>query len=58
MKIILYECGKIENDGKVYASDVVVCDDHVNSSWWRNEGHLWREKKLKYTVKKINKLMI
>ncbi len=39
MKIKSYEFGRIEIDGKVYKSDVIVYDDHVNSSWWRKEGH-------------------
>ncbi len=34
-----YEFGRIEIDGKVYTSDVIIYDDHVNSSWWRKEGH-------------------
>ena len=39
MKIKSYEFGRIEIDGKVYTSDVIIYDDHVNSSWWRKEGH-------------------
>ncbi|ODS33148.1 MAG: hypothetical protein SCARUB_01704 [Candidatus Scalindua rubra] len=39
MKIKSYEFGRIEIDDKVYTSDVIIYDDHVNSSWWRKEGH-------------------
>ncbi len=39
VKINSYEFGRIEIDGKVYTSDVIIYDDHVNSSWWRKEGH-------------------
>ncbi len=39
MKIKSYEFGRIEIDGKTYTSDVIIYEDHVNSSWWRKEGH-------------------
>lgn len=39
MKIKSYEFGRIEIDGKVYTSDVIIYDAHVDSSWWRKEGH-------------------
>ncbi len=39
MKIKSYEFGRVEIDGKVYTSDVIIYDDHVNPSWWRKEGH-------------------
>ncbi len=40
MKITHYSFGKIIIDGKTYTSDVIIFPDHVNSSWWRKEGHL------------------
>ena len=39
MKIKSYEFGRIEINGTVYTSDVIIYDEHVNSSWWRKEGH-------------------
>ncbi len=39
MKIKSYVFGKIEIGGKIHTSDVTIYDDHVNSSWWRKEGH-------------------
>ena len=39
MKIKSYEFGRIEIDGNVYTSDVIIYDNHVDSSWWRKEGH-------------------
>jgi len=39
MKIKSYEFGRIAIDDKVYTSDVIVYEDHVNCSWWRKEGH-------------------
>jgi len=40
MKITHYSFGKITIDGKTYTSDVIMYPDHVDSSWWRQEGHL------------------
>ncbi len=39
MKIKSYEFGSIEINSTVYTSDVIIYDDHINSSWWRKEGH-------------------
>jgi len=39
VKIKSYDFGRIEIGGKAYTSDVIIYDDHVNSSWWRKEGH-------------------
>ncbi len=39
MKVKSYEFGRIEINGTVYTSDIIIYDDHVNSSWWRKEGH-------------------
>lgn len=39
MKIEHYSFGKIIIDGKTYTSDVIIYPDHVDSPWWRKEGH-------------------
>ena len=39
MKIKSYEFGRIKINGTVYTSDVIIYDEHINSSWWRKEGH-------------------
>jgi hypothetical protein len=26
-------------DGKEYTSDLIIYPDHIQSSWWRKEGH-------------------
>ena len=39
MLIKSYDFGRIEIDNKGYTSDVIIYDDHVNSTWWRKEGH-------------------
>ena len=38
MKITGYSFGKIDIDGKVYTSDVIIARDRVDDSWWRKEG--------------------
>jgi hypothetical protein len=40
MKITHYSFGRITIDGKTYTSDVIIYPDHIDSSWWRKEGHL------------------
>jgi len=40
MKITHYSFGKITIDGKTYNSDVIIYPDRVDSSWWRQQGHL------------------
>ncbi|MFQ5714173.1 MAG: Mth938-like domain-containing protein [Candidatus Scalinduaceae bacterium] len=39
MQIKSYEFGRIEINGTFYTSDVIIYDEHINSSWWRKEGH-------------------
>ena len=47
MHIDEYSFGRIVINGKVYTSDVVVYPDRVDSSWWRQEGHLLQKADLK-----------
>ena len=35
-----YSFGRIVIGGKIYTSDVIVYPGRVDSSWWRQEGHL------------------
>jgi len=37
--IELYSFGKVVVDGKEYTSDVIIYPDHIDSTWWRKEGH-------------------
>ena len=39
MKINDYEFGRIVIDGKTHTSDVIIYPDHIDSKWWRKEGH-------------------
>ncbi|HEC92782.1 MAG TPA: hypothetical protein ENI51_07325 [Candidatus Atribacteria bacterium] len=34
-----YSFGQIIIDGKKYNSDLIIYKDHINSNWWRKEGH-------------------
>jgi hypothetical protein len=47
MKITHYSFGKIVIEGETYTSDVIIYPDHVDSSWWREEGHLLQKGDLK-----------
>jgi hypothetical protein len=59
MRITHYSFGKIEIDGKTYTSDVIIYPEHVDSSWWRQEGHLLQITDLKnIIVAKIPVLVI
>ena len=31
--------GRVTIDGTTYTSDVIIYPDHVDASWWRQEGH-------------------
>jgi hypothetical protein len=39
MKIDSYSFGKIKINGTPYTSDVIIYPDHVDPTWWREEGH-------------------
>ena len=40
MMITHYSFGRITVNGKNFTSDVIIYPDRVDSSWWRQEGHL------------------
>lgn len=37
--IMDYNFGRINIDGDVYREDVIIFTDHVQSNWWRQQGH-------------------
>ena len=39
MRIEKYKFGNLVVDGRSFDSDVIVYPDHVDDSWWRDEGH-------------------
>lgn len=45
MKIENYSFGHIVIDGREYTSDVLIFPDgRIDSSWWRDEGHVLKTK--------------
>lgn len=34
-----YQFGEIRISGKNYHNDVIVYPDHIDSKWWRKQGH-------------------
>ena len=34
-----YSFGRIVIDGKEYTRDIIVFPDHIETDWWRKEGH-------------------
>jgi hypothetical protein len=39
MHIDSYTFGKMVIDGQEYTSDLIISQDKIDSSWWRDEGH-------------------
>lgn len=59
MKISHYSFGKIIIDGKTYTSDIIIYPDHIDSSWWRREGHLLQIEDVEDIIKsKISTVII
>lgn len=34
-----YSFGRLVLSGKAYTSDLIICSDRINPSWWRKIGH-------------------
>jgi hypothetical protein len=39
MTIAAYQFGRIDIDGRVYSSDVIITPERVVDAWWRKQGH-------------------
>lgn len=39
MKVRDYAFGRIDIDGTVYTSDVIIYPERVQAHWWRKQGH-------------------
>jgi len=46
-----YKFGQIVIDGRRYDSDLIIYPDHIDSKWWRKEGHLLKKSDLVDIVK-------
>jgi len=58
MKITHYSFGSITVNGTTYTSDIIIFPDHIQSPWWRQEGHLLQIPDLKDVVGKEGALFI
>jgi len=58
MKIETYSFGRMIVDGKKYGNDLMICGDSVKSNWVREEGHLLKQKDLKWIVERGPDLLI
>ena len=45
-----FSFGKITIDGTTYYSDVIIYPDHVQSKWWRSEGHTLQKEDIEEIV--------
>ncbi len=46
MKVEQYIFGKMKINGESYTSDLIIYPDRINTSWWREKGHLVQIKDL------------
>jgi len=58
MKVEHYTFGKIIIDGKSYTSDVIIYPDHIDSSWWRKEGHLLQVVDIKDVIRMKPQILV
>jgi hypothetical protein len=45
-----YDFGVIKIAGGIYRSDVIIYPDHVDSQWWRKQGHLLEMNDIKEVI--------
>ncbi len=58
MKIEEYDFGVIVVDGKRFTNDIIIFPDHIQTSWWRKEGHLLQVEDLKEVFENPPKTLI
>ena len=58
MNITSYAFGSIEVDNKPYTSDIIIYPQHIESSWWRREGHRLDVEDLKGVMKTHPQVLI
>jgi hypothetical protein len=45
-----YRFGEIVISGKTYQNDVIIYGDHVDSQWWRTQGHILEPDDIKQVI--------
>lgn len=58
MKIDSFRSGQIIIEGKRYDSDVIVFPHHVNSNWWREEGHQVRPEDINDIIQEKPEILV
>lgn len=58
MHIDAYEFGRIIIDGVAYSQDVIIHADHVQSSWWRREGHCLHAQDIADLIRKPPEVLV
>jgi hypothetical protein len=53
-----YEFGRIIIDGKEYLNDLIIFPDHLQTKWWRDEGHMLQMKDLEEVFALHPKILI
>lgn len=53
-----YNFGKIVVDGTTYLSDIIIFPDRIQSSWWRENGHVVSLKDIKTVLDQEPELLI
>lgn len=53
-----YQFGLIVINGEEYSSDVIIYPDHINSHWWRKEGHQLAPEDIQEIIKQKPEILI
>lgn len=53
-----YTFGAIVIDGKSYSSDIIIYPDHIDSHWWRKEGHRLAPEDIQEIVKQKPEILV
>jgi len=58
IKIVSYQFGRMNIDGREYSSDLIIFPGRVEENWWRKEGHKLLKEDLAEIVKARPKVLI
>jgi len=56
--IEFYSFGQIIINGVQYTSDLIIYPNHINSNWWRKEGHNLYKEDLEDVIKEKPEIII